>query len=89
MLGTTLKALRQRAGLTHRELAQAIGVTRTFITQVENNSLIPSSARLQQLATVLNGDFDQLTLLAGRIPPDVVDTLRAKPALISTIRLSR
>jgi transcriptional regulator with XRE-family HTH domain len=89
MLGNALKALRESAGLTHRELALAMGVTRSYVTQIENNFTIPTPERLQQLAKLLDADVDHLTLLAGRVPADVVEALRVDPTLLITIRQSR
>ncbi len=48
-IGTRFKALREKAGLSQRELAKRAGVTNGFISQIENNAVSPSVASLSKL----------------------------------------
>ena len=51
--GDRLRQLRERAGLTQRELAIAVGVTVAMVYRWERRGVIPSAARLPQLAVAL------------------------------------
>ncbi|MGD8116142.1 MULTISPECIES: cupin domain-containing protein [unclassified Vibrio] len=48
-IGTRFKALREKAGLSQRELAKRAGVTNGFISQIESNAVSPSVASLSKL----------------------------------------
>ncbi len=48
-IGPRFKALRERAGLSQRELAKRAGVTNGFISQIESNAVSPSVASLSKL----------------------------------------
>jgi transcriptional regulator with XRE-family HTH domain len=86
MLGNYLKALRLSKRLTLLDVANQLAVSRAFIHQVEGDYVRPSQERLQQLAEFLGADAEYLSLLTGRVPPDVLAALRANPALLSRIR---
>jgi transcriptional regulator with XRE-family HTH domain len=52
-LGTKIRALRRRRGLTVQGLATACGLSKGFISQVENGHTSPSLGTLADLARVL------------------------------------
>lgn len=52
-LGERLRRLRERVGLTQKELAEMVGVSHTLVGQVETGRLVPSVATLTRLAGVL------------------------------------
>jgi transcriptional regulator with XRE-family HTH domain len=52
-LGTKIRALRRRRGLTVQGLATACGLSKGFISQVENGRTSPSLGTLADLARVL------------------------------------
>jgi transcriptional regulator with XRE-family HTH domain len=49
-----LRRVRQRAGLTQAELAEAVGVTSGAVCRWELGDIRPTSARARRLADVLN-----------------------------------
>lgn len=49
-----IKQERERAGLKQQELADKIGITREYLSAVENNHKKPSFSLLQQIAEVLD-----------------------------------
>ena len=51
---TKIREVRIAQGLTQKQLAQAVGVSRVFITQVENNQKQPSVLNLIKIAKALN-----------------------------------
>src|SRR5437773_10580513 len=52
-LGKRIRDLRFRRGLTVQQLAEASGLSKGFISQVENDRTSPSLATLQDLARAL------------------------------------
>lgn len=71
-LGQRLRELRKAKDLTLRELADSVDVGFTYLSKIENGKLedghSPSDELLRRLAKELDGDEDQLLLLAERIP---------------------
>jgi transcriptional regulator with XRE-family HTH domain len=55
--GFALKALRQRAGLSQRELAERIGTTQSAIARLEKGETEPKFCTVERLADALNRDF--------------------------------
>ncbi len=66
--GCRLRHLRAQAGLTQRDLAIAVGVTGSMVLRWERRGVIPSAARLPQLAAALGAPSDALFEQAA---PDV------------------
>lgn len=52
-LGASIKAIRKRKGLTIPQLAEGTGLSKGFISNVENNKTSPSIATLETIATYL------------------------------------
>jgi transcriptional regulator with XRE-family HTH domain len=50
----TIRALRLRAGLSQRQLAQRMNVPRTYVSKIENEKACPTLSSLQRLANALN-----------------------------------
>src|SRR5215471_16317832 len=59
-LGTRLKQLRVKAGLTLRQLARKADVSPSFVSQIENGKSQPSVATLYVFAQLLNVSIDEL-----------------------------
>jgi len=90
--GNTLKELRQKAGMTQKDLASKVGVTKSVISYYELSERSPSPEMLMKLAAVFHVSADFLlgiqkqdTLdLTGLSAEDkelvrtMVDTLRKK-----------
>jgi len=80
--GIRLRELRVKAGMTLRELANAVNIDFTYLSKIENGIMPPPSEKvLLQLAEALNTDQDELLTLAGRIPPDIAEILKDPEAL--------
>jgi transcriptional regulator with XRE-family HTH domain/quercetin dioxygenase-like cupin family protein len=59
-LGSRLKSVRIKAGLTLRELARQADVSPSFVSQIENGKSQPSVATLYVFAQLLNVSIDEL-----------------------------
>jgi transcriptional regulator with XRE-family HTH domain/quercetin dioxygenase-like cupin family protein len=59
-LGSRLKKIRLKAGLTLRELARQADVSPSFVSQIENGKSQPSVATLYAFAQLLNVSIDEL-----------------------------
>jgi transcriptional regulator with XRE-family HTH domain len=59
-LGARLRDERQKAGMSLRELARRLGVSPSFVSQIENGKASPSVATLYSIAQVLGTSIDSL-----------------------------
>jgi transcriptional regulator with XRE-family HTH domain len=59
-LGVRLKHHRQLAGLSLRELARQLGVSPSFVSQLENSKSQPSVATLYSISQLLDVSIDEL-----------------------------
>jgi transcriptional regulator with XRE-family HTH domain len=74
--------LRQRAGLSVRELQERSGVDRGVISRLESAQRLPTAATLVRLAEALEADASELLSVAGHAP----DRASALPALKPYLR---
>ncbi|MCD6405319.1 MAG: helix-turn-helix transcriptional regulator [Planctomycetes bacterium] len=91
IFGKRLRQLRKAKNLTQRELAERVaarlqrkehrGFDFTYLSKIENGKTPPPSvAVIQQLAKVLEADAYELITLAGKVPPNLGETLRENEA---------
>ena len=80
-LGVQLRAGRERAGLSVRELARRIGVSPSLLSQVERGLAQPSVGTLWAVVTELGLSLDALFAPADRDRPAVVQRAAGRPAL--------
>jgi len=71
-LGSRLKELRARQGLSQTELARLVGVTPSTISQVESNLILPSLPALVKMAEVLSVDISSFFSEAGHEEAPVI-----------------
>jgi len=80
--GVRLRELRKQAGLTQRELADRVNVDFSYISKIESGAAPPPSEKvILQLAEALTADKDELSILAGKIPPDIAQILKNRETL--------
>ncbi|MFC1958256.1 helix-turn-helix domain-containing protein [Chloroflexota bacterium] len=85
-LATRIKELRKEARLSQRDLAKLIGVDATYISKLENSVILsPTTIIISKLANILNGNKEELLILAGRIPLDIVNILSKNKDVIHNI----
>ncbi|MEZ4728075.1 MAG: helix-turn-helix transcriptional regulator [Caldilineaceae bacterium] len=58
--GEKLLFLRKRKGLTQKQLADLLGVTRVYIVQMEQGKKIPNAIMILKIADIFAVDIDQL-----------------------------
>ena len=88
--GRRLKELRQSRGQSPRDFAARVRIKPNYLERLERDSgPPPSSALIIDLARALCVDHDELFALAGKIPPEIENVLRASPLLVQMVRLAR
>jgi transcriptional regulator with XRE-family HTH domain len=72
-LGSKIKELRKKNGLTQRQLAEEVGIDFTYLSKIENENIpyTPSANTLKRLAAALKADELELLRLADKLPEDV------------------
>ena len=59
-IGEEIKKNRNAKGFTQDELAEKIGISRNYISDLENNRYVPSVKTLSKIAVVLQMDLNFL-----------------------------
>ena len=72
-LSTTLKQLRQQRGWSLSRLAEATGVSKAMLGQIERNESSPTVATLWKIATGLNVPFSTFISPPQSATPSVYD----------------
>ena len=81
--GKVLREKRMAADISLRQFAEQLGVSATYLSQVEQcNTPPPTAERIQHMAQLLNMDADPLLALAGRIPEEISEAIRLHPTEI-------
>ena len=83
----TLKNLRTKKGLTQRELADQIFVTRSTIAQWESGRSLPDAATLTRLSAFFDVDINMLLTAAARSDehPNVIMVDDIKPIVLGAL----
>lgn len=80
--GDRLRELRLEAEQYHslRDFAKKVKLSPTYLSQMENNNVPPPSEEvIEKLAKALNADKYELFSLAGKIPPEFIETFQKNP----------
>ncbi len=85
-IGTHLRAARMERGLSLREMARRIGVSPSFVSQVELGKAKPSLGTLYGFLSELDLSLDELMPPAAAEVPQKVARIRQKPADIERTR---
>ncbi|MDH4228977.1 MAG: helix-turn-helix domain-containing protein [Nitrospirota bacterium] len=84
--GATLRSLRLAKGVGLRQLARRIGISPTYLSQVERGDTAPPvEERVLAMAQELGGDPDELLALAGRIPTAVRAAMSRHPGEMTAL----
>src|SRR5689334_18489632 len=59
-VAATIRSLRQKAGLSQRQLAQRMSVPRTYVSKIENEKATPTLSSLERLAVALQVNVPDL-----------------------------
>lgn len=87
-LGDYLKEQRLAARLSLRQLADQVGVSNPYLSQIERGLRKPSAEVLQQLARALRVSAEQLYVRAGIVHPDVEQTGSVELAVLADTSLT-
>ena len=88
--GKMLRDARLQRGFSLREFAEMLGVSSTYLSQVERGNFAPLTAsKTARAAKLLVEDADYWIGLAGRIPEDLEPIIRRHPTTMpDLIRLA-
>jgi transcriptional regulator with XRE-family HTH domain len=79
-LGDLIREARVAKGFGLRELARKIGKTPSYLSDIENDRRVPAEDVLQDIARMLDMDFDELMARAGRFGEEAVRYMMKTPA---------
>lgn len=85
--GAKQRDLRVAKGLTLRKFAEALGVSPTYVSGIENGTLPPPTAeRLTRIADLLDTSLDDLIGLAGRWDDVAKQAVEDRPEFVRLFR---
>jgi transcriptional regulator with XRE-family HTH domain len=77
--GQELRAKRLGKKITLRKFAELVGVSPTYLSQVEQCNVDPPTAeRVRRMAELLGENVDAWSALAGRIPDDLQQIIQSQ-----------
>jgi HTH-type transcriptional regulator, competence development regulator len=78
--GQALREKRVAKGFSLRKFAELVGVSPTYLSQVEQNNVDPpTTERVQRMAELLGENADEWIALAGRVPEDLPGIIKNQP----------
>jgi len=79
--GEVLRQMREEQGVSLRKFAVKLGITPTYLSKIERLEITkaPSEEVIRLAASELDTDFDDLMILAGRIPSELPDIINERP----------
>jgi len=87
--GETVRQLRHAKRLTLRALADRVGVGFTYISKIENHKLEeghgPSEKLIHKLAVELDGNEEELLLLAEKVPEPIRKRVCERPEVFRVV----
>lgn len=87
--GERIRELRQAKQLTLRDLAAKVDVGFTYLSKIENHKLedghAPSEKLIHKLAAELDGDEEELLLLAEKVPEPIRKRVCERPEVFRVL----
>jgi transcriptional regulator with XRE-family HTH domain len=78
--GQVLREKRVEKGFSLRKFAELVGVSPTYLSQVEQCNVDPPTAeRVKRMAELLGENPDEWIALAGRVPEDLPGIIQKQP----------
>lgn len=88
--GQLLRETRVAKGFSLRKFAGLVGISPTYLSQVEQDNVDPPTAdRVKKMAELLGENVDEWTALAGRLTEDLPDIIREEPLMPDLLRAMR
>ena len=86
-----LRKRRLERGYSLRKFAKMVGISPTYLSQVEQMNVDPPTAdRVRRMAEILGESVDEWTALAGRLTEDLPEIIHESPTdvpdLLRTVR---
>ena len=82
--GQLLRNKRLAKGFSLRRFAELVGISPTYLSQVEQGNCDPPTAeRVRRMAEILGENADEMTALAGRVPEDLPAIIQQQPTPIA------
>ena len=87
--GERIRTLRKAKNFSQRDLAAQTGINFTYISRIENGKLefseFPSEATIHKLADALDGDEEELLIMAKKIPETIRERVLERPDVFRKI----
>lgn len=84
--GAVIRRQRESAKIGLRELARRVGMSPTYLSKVETDQFRPPvEDKLVAIAKELKLDPDAVIARAGRVPSDVLETIKQHPVEMATL----
>lgn len=74
-----IKILRKQRGLLLKKVADELGISESFLSQIENGNRRPSQDLIAALAKYYGTESDLVCISVGLIPPWLLARLRESP----------
>jgi transcriptional regulator with XRE-family HTH domain len=74
-----IRKLRTSQGLSLRHVADALGISESFLSQIENKKRKPSAKLLNATAAFFHCNSDELAVSVGVIPNWMMESIMASP----------
>src|SRR5260370_2873979 len=87
-IASAIRVLRQRRGLSQRQLALRMQVPRTYVSKIENEKAMPTLSSLQRLARALEVHVPDLLNGGKRTHEDEIRELLADPFIAELVPYS-
>ncbi|HYH00501.1 MAG TPA: helix-turn-helix transcriptional regulator [Terriglobales bacterium] len=75
-VAAAIRSLRQRSGMSQRQLAMRMNVPRTYVSKIENEKATPTLSSIERLAQALNVSVPELLSGASGRDTEVRDLLK-------------
>lgn len=87
MFGRLLRQKRVDKGFSLRKFAEKVGVSPTYLSQVEQGNVDPPTAeRVRRMAELLGENTDEWIALAGRVPEDLPKIIQERTEMPALLR---
>lgn len=88
--GKKVQKLREKTGMSQRQLAFAVDVTPTYMSKIERGEFAPPSEEVvKKIAFVLNCDADRLLAHADKVDSDLLSIIKSKPEMYAAMLRKR
>lgn len=85
--GEALRAKRIEKGCSLRKFAQLVGISPTYLSQVEQGNVDPPTAdRVKRMAELFEENPDEWIALAGRVPDDLPQIIQERTEVPDLLR---